>query len=155
LLVKPRISVLSSGLTSVYVEKAKDTDPDWEFFALWEEHDPLWEVGHRFAATSKDFAAPGRFRRRCHPVQYGGEIILERGYITDLGYAIDDKADLREFDELRYMGESEWLVEPLALPALRKWLLVDMQDDNGDSVNVAWPRSFWSWFKDNKHPRET
>jgi hypothetical protein len=40
------------------------------------------------------------------------------------------------------------------LPALRKWLLNDMQDDDGDSVSVAWPRSFWSWFKDNKHPQE-
>jgi hypothetical protein len=39
-------------------------------------------------------------------------------------------------------------------PALRKWLLNDMRDDDGDSVNVAWPRSFWSWFKDNRHPQE-
>jgi hypothetical protein len=147
-IVRPYVVIPSADLKGVYVEEGKESDPDWEFLGLW-DGDPLW--GERVAATSSNYAGPASQPESCIPHCYTGEIIIEEGHIVDLRYKIDHDADFGAFSDLGYLSTNECLIEPLSLPAFRKWLLRDVRDDHGDGVEIALPE----WIApDSRHPLE-
>lgn len=152
LLIKPRVSVSSDGLTGVYVEKGREGQPDWDFLAMWEHEDDSLVVP--LAATSAQFNTSLWFEIPCRPTQYMGEEAVDMGYVVDLSCAIDSEAELGQFRELQWLDKSEWLVEPLTLPSMRKWLLTEMHDTDGERIKVSLPRWFGEWFDGKSHPQE-
>ncbi|MCA0304336.1 MAG: hypothetical protein LCH95_18165 [Proteobacteria bacterium] len=132
LMVKPTIFVSSIGLTFVGVEKGKEEDDDWEYFGLWHD-DPLES---HVAATSQSFALFGS--SPCNLYSSYGHIAVEEGYIEGFSYALrDGRASLAEFPELHRLNPTDWLILPLTLESMRRWLMADMLDDEYSKVAVA------------------
>jgi hypothetical protein len=155
LLIKPHVLVSGwvSGveLTGVDVEKGVYGQPDWEYLALWERVEE--DINPRIVATSAQFDCWSTIP--CRPTLEMGKEAVDKGYIVDLCYRIDNgEGDLGQFRVLQLLNKSQWLVEPLTLPSMRKWLLIDMHDTDGDIIQTSLPKWFEEWFDGKSHLQE-